>query len=162
MLGPTMTPVLIVPLVFASSGNAGWLAYVFGTIMLLFVALNLREFARRSATAGSLYTYAQRAFGARGSMLAGVCLLWAYAFVCAAGLTGFAVFGRALLGPLVSSARHSSPRCAWASAGTCRTSTSASRRSRCSPSRWPWSGSSSCSPPSSRSRTPAPSCILCS
>jgi amino acid transporter len=100
MLGPTMTPVLIVPLVFASSGNAGWLAYVFGTIMLLFVALNLREFARRSATAGSLYTYAQRAFGARGSMLAGVCLLWAYAFVCVAGLTGFAVFGRALLGPL--------------------------------------------------------------
>jgi amino acid transporter len=54
MLGPTMTPVLIVPLVFASSGNAGWLAYIFGTVMLLFVALNLREFARRSATAGSL------------------------------------------------------------------------------------------------------------
>ncbi len=101
MLGPTMTPVLIVPLVFASSGNAGWLAYIFGTVMLLFVALNLREFARRSATAGSLYTYTQRAFGARGSMLAGVCLFWAYAFVCVAGLTGFAVFGRALLGPAV-------------------------------------------------------------
>ncbi len=100
MLGPTMTPVLIVPLVFASSGNAGWLAYIFGTVMLLFVALNLREFARRSATAGSLYTYTQRAFGARGSMLASICLLWAYAFVCVAGLTGFAVFGRALLGPL--------------------------------------------------------------
>lgn len=100
MLGPTMTPVLIVPLAFASSGNAAWLSYVFGTIMLLFVALNLREFARRSATAGSLYTYAQRAFGSRGSMLAGWCLLWAYAFVCVAGLTGFAIFGRALLGPL--------------------------------------------------------------
>jgi amino acid transporter len=68
--------------------------------MLLFVALNLREFARRSATAGSLYTYTQRAFGARGSMLAGVCLIWAYAFVCVAGLTGFAVFGHALIGPL--------------------------------------------------------------
>jgi amino acid transporter len=111
MLGPTMTPVLIVPLAFASSGNASWLAYVFGAVMLLAVALCLREFASRSATAGSLYTYAQRAFGARGAMLAGWCLLWAYAFVCVAGLTGFAVFGNALLGavgwsvpPLVLSA----------------------------------------------------------
>jgi amino acid transporter len=102
MLGPTMTPVLIVPLAFASSHNASWLAYVFGTIMLLAVALCLREFASRSATAGSLYTYAQRAFGARGAMLAGWCLLWAYAFVCVAGLTGFAVFSHALLGSIGS------------------------------------------------------------
>jgi amino acid transporter len=102
MLGPTMTPVLIVPFAFAASGNASWLAYVFGTIMLLAVALCLREFASRSATAGSLYTYAQRAFGARGAMLAGWCLLWAYAFVCVAGLTGFAVFSHALLGSLAS------------------------------------------------------------
>ena len=102
MLGPTMTPVLIVPLAFASSGNASWVAYVFGAVMLLAVALSLREFATRSATAGSLYTYAQRAFGARGAMLAGWCLLWAYAFVCVAGLTGFAVFGNALLGSLGS------------------------------------------------------------
>ncbi|MEO6990814.1 MAG: APC family permease, partial [Candidatus Baltobacteraceae bacterium] len=99
MLGPTMTPVLIVPLAFASAGNASWLAYVFGTVMLLFVAFNLREFASRSATAGSLYGYTRRAFGPRGSMLTGWCLLWAYAFVCIAGLTGFAVFSAALLGP---------------------------------------------------------------
>ncbi|MBV9645878.1 MAG: APC family permease [Candidatus Eremiobacteraeota bacterium] len=100
MLGPTMTPVLIVPLAFASSGNASWLAYVFGAVMLLAVALCLREFASRSATAGSLYTYTQRAFGPRGAVLAGWSLLWAYGFVCVAGLTGFAVFSRALLGPL--------------------------------------------------------------
>ena len=44
-------------------------------------------------------------------MLTGWCLLWAYAFVCVAGLTGFAVFSAALLGsgskaipPLVFSA----------------------------------------------------------
>ena len=110
MLGPTMTPVLIVPLMYASAGNASWLAYAFGTLMLLAVALNVREFATRSSSAGSLYEYARRAFGARGGLLCGWALLWAYAFVGIAGLTGFAVFARALLGfvhldvpPLVAS-----------------------------------------------------------
>ena len=48
MLGPTMTPVLIVPLMYGSSGNASWLAYAFGSLMLLAVALNIRVFATRS------------------------------------------------------------------------------------------------------------------
>jgi len=97
MLGPTMTPVLIVPLMFASAGNASWLAYAFGTLMLLAVALNIRVFATRSASAGSLYEYARRAFGDRGALLCGWALLWAYALVGVAGLTGFAVFAGALL-----------------------------------------------------------------
>ena len=97
MLGPTMTPVLIVPLMYASAGNASWLAYAFGSLMLLAVALNIRVFARRSASAGSLYEYARRAFGARGALLCGWALLWAYALVGVAGITGFAVFASALL-----------------------------------------------------------------
>ena len=96
MLGPTLTPVLIVPLMFASAGNASWLAYALGSLMLLAVALNVREFATRSSSAGSLYDYAHRAFGVRGSALCGWALIWSYAFVCIAGLTGFAVFARAL------------------------------------------------------------------
>ncbi len=98
MLGPTMTPVLIVPLMFASAGNASWLAYAFGSLMLLAVALNIREFASRSSSSGSLYTFAQSAFGVRGSLLCGWSLLWAYALVGVAGITGFAVFTSALLG----------------------------------------------------------------
>ena len=97
MLGPTMTPVLIVPLMYASAGNASWLAYAFGALMLVAVALNIRVFARRSASAGSLYEYARRAFGSRGALLCGWALLWAYALVGVAGLTGFAVFSTALL-----------------------------------------------------------------
>ena len=98
MLGPTMTPVLIVPLMYASAGNASWLAYAFGSLMLLAVALNIREFASRSSSSGSLYAYAERAFGMRGSLLCGWSLLWAYALVGVAGVTGFAVFASALLG----------------------------------------------------------------
>jgi amino acid transporter len=98
MLGPTMTPVLIVPLMYASAGNASWLAYAFGSLMLLAVALNIREFASRSSSTGSLYSFARRAFGARGSLLCGWALLWAYVFVGVAGLTGFAVFANTLAG----------------------------------------------------------------
>ena len=97
MLGPTMTPVLIVPLMYASAGNASWLAYAFGSLMLLAVALNIREFASRSSSSGSLYTCAESAFGVRGSLLCGWSLLWAYALVGVAGITGFAVFANALL-----------------------------------------------------------------
>lgn len=96
MLGPTLTPVLIVPLMFASAGNASWLAYAFGSLMLLAVALSIRAFATRSSSAGSLYDFAWRAFGARGSALCGWALLWSYALVGVAGLTGFAVFAAAL------------------------------------------------------------------
>ena len=97
MIGPTITPVLIVPLMYAQAGDAGWLAYVFGAIMLATVALNVNVFASRSASAGSLYVFALRAFGSRGGLFIGWCQLWAYAFVALAGATGFAVFLPGLL-----------------------------------------------------------------
>jgi amino acid transporter len=92
MIGPTITPVLIIPLMYASAGDAGWLAYVFGAITIGAVALNLNVFARRSASAGSLYIFAQRAFGGSGALLVGWCLLWAYVFVAIAGTMAFTVF----------------------------------------------------------------------
>jgi amino acid transporter len=92
MIGPTITPVLIIPLMYAQAGDAGWLAYVFGAITIGAVALNLNVFARRSASAGSLYIFAQRAFGGSGSLLVGWCLLWAYVFVAIAGTMAFTIF----------------------------------------------------------------------
>ena len=52
LISPTMTAALIVPLMYSNAGNASWLAYLFGTVMLLFVALNLNQFAKRSTSAG--------------------------------------------------------------------------------------------------------------
>jgi len=77
---------------YAQAGDAGWLAYVFGAVTIGAVALNLNVFARRSASAGSLYIFAQRAFGGSGSLLVGWCLLWAYAFVAIAGTVAFTMF----------------------------------------------------------------------
>jgi amino acid transporter len=105
MIGPTITPVLIIPLMYAQAGEAGWLAYVFGAVTIGAVALNLNVFARRSASAGSLYIFAQRAFGGTGSLLVGWCLLWAYVFVALAGTMAFTVF----FVSLTASAKLSAP-----------------------------------------------------
>ena len=50
LISPTMTAALIVPLMFSNSGNMSWFSFALGSLMLLFVALNLNAFAKRSAT----------------------------------------------------------------------------------------------------------------
>ena len=42
---------------FGTAGTVGWLCYLFGTVMLLFVAMNLNQFAKRYTSAGSMYEF---------------------------------------------------------------------------------------------------------
>ncbi len=98
LISPTMTAALIVPAMFGAAGIGSWLAYLFGTVMLLFVALNLNHFARRSTSAGSMYAYTSRGLGPTAGGIAGWCLIWAYLFIGIAGLTGFTNFAAILLG----------------------------------------------------------------
>jgi len=98
LIAPTMTAALLIPLAFASAGKGTWLAYLFGTVMLLFVVFNLNQFARRSASPGSMYAYTGRGIGARAGVLSGWTLIWAYLFIGMAGMTGFALFAGQLLG----------------------------------------------------------------
>ncbi len=98
LISPTMTAALIVPLMFGTAGALGWLCYAFGTVMLLFVAMNLNQFARRSTTAGSMYDYSVRGLGKAGGGIGGWCLIWAYLFIGIAGVTGFTHFAKLLLG----------------------------------------------------------------
>jgi amino acid transporter len=92
LISPTMTAALIIPLTYSDAGNGTWLAYLFATIMLSFVVMQLNEFARRSASAGSMYAYTGRGLGPRGGVIAGWTLLWCYAFIAIAGFTGFSIF----------------------------------------------------------------------
>lgn len=98
LISPTMTAALIVPLMYGTSGNASWLAYAFGTIMLLFVALNLNQFAKRSTASGSMFLYTVAGLGRTAGAVSGWCLIWAYLFIGTAGLTGFTIFAQQLLG----------------------------------------------------------------
>ena len=98
LISPTMTAALIVPAMFGAAGTGSWMAYLFGTVMLLFVALNLNHFARRSTSAGSMYAYSTRGLGPTAGGVTGWCLIWAYLFIGIAGLTGFTNFANILLG----------------------------------------------------------------
>jgi amino acid transporter len=97
LISPTMTAALIVPLMFSNTGNMSWVSYAVGTMMLLFVAFNLNQFAKRTTDAGSMYSYALAGIGFEGGALCGWCLVWAYLFIGLAGTTGFTIFALKLL-----------------------------------------------------------------
>lgn len=106
LIGPSMTPLLIAPYMYALAGNGTWLAYVFGGTMLIFVALCINQFARRSATAGSMYEYVAGHLGPAAGAIGGWTLLWAYGFVAAAVLGAMALFVGRLLSKSASTRRR--------------------------------------------------------
>ena len=97
LISPTMTAALIIPVMFSNTGNWSWCSYALGTLMLLFVAFNLNQFARRSAGSGSMYAYICRGLGINAGAVGGWSLLWAYMGIATAGVTGFTVFAVKLL-----------------------------------------------------------------
>src|SRR5271168_4603562 len=97
LISPSMTAALIVPLMFGTAGTAGWLCYLFGTVMLLFVAMNLNQFAKRYTSAGSMYEYTVKGLGPKIGGMSGWCLIWAYMFIGIAGVSGFTHFASMLL-----------------------------------------------------------------
>ena len=99
LIGPSMTPILIAPYMYALAKNGTWLAYVFGGTMLIFVALCINQFARRSTSAGSMYHYVADHLGPAPGAIAGWTLLWAYGFVASAVLGAMALFVGLMLGP---------------------------------------------------------------
>jgi amino acid transporter len=102
---------------YGTAGSASWLAYLFGTVMLLFVALNLNQFARRSSSAGSMYAYTVMGLGTTAGNVSGWCLAWAYLFIGTAGMTGFTIFANTLLG--MAGARLPEPLLFAICAGSC-------------------------------------------
>jgi len=98
LISPTMTAALIIPVMYSNTGAWSWLSYALGTVMLLFVAYNLNQFARRSTTAGSMYAYTCRGLGLTAGGIGGWALIWAYLGIAMAGVTGFSIFADTLLG----------------------------------------------------------------
>jgi hypothetical protein len=47
---------VVIPLVFLSAGAGAWVAYLFAVLAIGLVALNINQFARRSASPGNLYS----------------------------------------------------------------------------------------------------------
>lgn len=87
-IAPSGTPGLVISVVFATAGNGTWLAYVFATIALLIVALQINVFATRVATPGALYVYAGLGLGPFLGVISGWALLIGYVFTAAAVVNG--------------------------------------------------------------------------
>jgi amino acid transporter len=96
-ISPTLTPVVIVPLVFASAGPGTWLAYLFAMSGLVLVGTNINQFARRSATPGSLYSFVRRGLGVHFGFVTGWCLILAYVLTAMAVLAGTVNYSDLLL-----------------------------------------------------------------
>jgi len=97
LISPTMTAALIIPVMYSNTGNWSWISYALGTVMLLFVSLNLNQFARRSTCAGSMYSYICHGLGLTTGGIGGWSLIWAYLGISMAGVTGFSIFAGKLL-----------------------------------------------------------------
>ena len=97
LISPTMTAALIVPVMYSNTADWSWLSYALGTLMLLCVAFNLNQFARRSSMSGSMYTYICDGLGLTAGAIGGLSLIWAYLGIAIAGVTGFTIFSGTLL-----------------------------------------------------------------
>lgn len=100
VIAPITTPAANLGLIFASSGNGTWLSFLIGMIGLVFVSININQFASRSASPGSLYSYIAKGLGSTAGVVCGWSLVLAYLFTGMSVLCGFANFGSALLGYL--------------------------------------------------------------
>jgi amino acid transporter len=88
-MAPTTTPAATIPLVCALAGNGTWLAYVLATIAILLVALCIAQYARHSASPGSLYTYASATLPPWLSAAVAWSLLLAYVATGSSVIGGF-------------------------------------------------------------------------
>src|SRR5579863_2878019 len=87
-IAPSATPALIIPAVFAITGNGLWLTYAFATVALLLVTYHINQFAKRSASPGALYTFVAQGMGPVWGVISGWSLVIAYLITGGATLCG--------------------------------------------------------------------------
>ncbi|BAY18018.1 amino acid permease-associated region [Nostoc sp. HK-01] len=100
VIAPTTIPASNIGLIVALSGSGTWLSFLIGLIGLLFVSININQFASRTASPGSLYSYITKGLGATAGVVCGWSLVLAYLFTGMSVLCGFANFSGVLIGHL--------------------------------------------------------------
>uniref|UniRef100_B8HKW1 Amino acid permease-associated region n=1 Tax=Cyanothece sp. (strain PCC 7425 / ATCC 29141) TaxID=395961 RepID=B8HKW1_CYAP4 len=100
VIAPTTIPASNLGLIVALAGNGTWLSFVIGLVGLVLVSININQFASRSASPGSLYTYIVKGLGPTAGVICGWSLVLAYLFTGMSVLCGFANFSDMLLAPL--------------------------------------------------------------
>ncbi|HXP11341.1 MAG TPA: APC family permease [Acidobacteriaceae bacterium] len=96
-IAPTTSPVLTIPLVFALAGNGTWVAYGLATVQVTLIALLIGALGRRSASPGSLYSYATDSLPPMVASIAAWALLLGYVATGASIGGGFVQYSNVLL-----------------------------------------------------------------
>jgi amino acid transporter len=96
-IAPSTSPVLTIPLVFALAGNGTWIAYALATVQVTLIALLIGALARRSASPGSLYSYATDSLSPVFASIAAWALLLGYVATGSSIAAGFALYANVLL-----------------------------------------------------------------
>jgi amino acid transporter len=96
-IAPVATPVLTVPLVFALAGNGTWLSYVLATVQVTLIAVLIGALGRRSASPGSLYSYATDSLPPVFASVAAWALLLGYVATGSSVAGGFVLYTNFLL-----------------------------------------------------------------
>ena len=97
-IAPSTSPMLTIPLVFAISGSATWLAYLLALICMVLMAFCIAIFARDSATAGSLYSYTRSTLPPIFATISALALLFAYMMTASSMLGGLLQYSYVSLG----------------------------------------------------------------
>jgi len=87
-IAPTTIPAAVLGSIFAASGNGTWMSFLLGLIGLLFVTNCINQFAGRSATPGSLYSYISKGLGSTFGVICGWSLVFGYLFTGMSVLCG--------------------------------------------------------------------------
>jgi amino acid transporter len=96
-IAPATSPVLTVPLVFALAGNGTWLSYALATAQVGLIAVLIGALGRRSASPGSLYSYATDSLPPVCASIAAWALLLGYVATGCSISAGFALYTNVLL-----------------------------------------------------------------
>jgi amino acid transporter len=96
VVAPSTVPAALLGLIFARAGNATWLSFLLGALGLTLVGININQFARRSASPGSLYSYIVRGLSPAAGILGGWALLFGYTLTGMSTLCGFAIIANVL------------------------------------------------------------------
>jgi amino acid transporter len=99
-MAPSAAMALLPLFVFASAGNALWLSFALGMVLMLVVGYCAAQFAKRINSAGSFYVWVTRALGPGAGHAAGWGLVLGYLFTGVACLLGFEIYGDQFLSGL--------------------------------------------------------------
>ncbi|WP_396667339.1 APC family permease [Microbacterium sp. R86528] len=99
-VAPSAAATTVVLLVAGVAGSAAVLAVAVAGVLALLIASTINQFAKRMATAGSIYTFVSKGLGSGAAVVAGAAIMIGYGFISVFALLGGAHYLTLLISAL--------------------------------------------------------------